>query len=68
MNTKYVNQQNYNPNTNKVSWTSKREEPEKYGLTKKSVEKKTVPGMAVSIKQIMARYETGRQKPEEVAD
>lgn len=63
MKTEFKTHQSYNPKDLKVPWSEKRKDPEKYGLTQKSMEKRTVPGQAVSIKELIQRQQNGRPQP-----
>ena len=63
MNRTIITHQNYDYKAKKVTWSEIRENPEKYGYTEESVKLQTVPGQAVSIKEIMKRYENGRPQP-----
>lgn len=42
-----------------------KEDPEKFGYTEEQVVSKTVPGQAISVSELMARYVKGRPIPEE---
>lgn len=61
----WVTPNSYDYKKNKVKWSEKKKNPEKYGLTKESVELKTVPGQSISVKELIERHEKGRPIPQE---
>lgn len=64
-NKEWVTQQSYDHKRVKATYTEMKSDPEAYGKTAKQFEKKTVPGQALSVSEIMKRYERGRPQPQE---
>lgn len=65
MNKTWVTQQNYDHKRPRVNYNVIKDDPEAYGYKEKDCVKKTVPGQAMTVKEIMTRYEKGRPIPEE---
>ena len=62
---KYVNAQSYDTKRKRIDHNEIAKDPEKYGLKPEELEEKTVPGQAISIKELKDRYEKGRPEPVE---
>lgn len=63
---KWTTPHNYKNNrVDKVTWKQKKDDPEKYGFTENDVKLHTVPGQAISIKELINRYAKGRPIPQE---
>lgn len=65
MNKTWVTQQNYDHKRQRVNYNVIKDDPEEYGYKEKDCIKKTVPGQAMTVKEIMTRYEKGRPIPQE---
>jgi hypothetical protein len=65
MNKQWTTVQNRKEKEHYVPWSEKKKNPENYGLTEDAVRKYTVPGQAISIKEMVERHEKGRPQPQE---
>jgi hypothetical protein len=65
MNKQWTTVQNRVEKEHYVPWSEKKANPTKYGLTEDAVRLYTVPGQAISIKEMVERYEKGRPQPQE---
>lgn len=64
MNKQWTTQQSYERKVG-YNYADLKKDPEKYGYTEEQVVSKTTPGQAISVKDLMERYEKGRPIPEE---
>jgi len=47
------------------TWKQKKADPKKYGLTAEDVKLITIPGQAITVKEILERHRKGRPQPPE---
>lgn len=64
MNKQWITQQNYNHDRKRVNYNSRKKEAEGTEMEEQFL-KKTVPGQALSIKELVDRHEKGRPIPQE---